>query len=103
MTCLSASFNPRLRACERWTMRARLRGIPAGQVSEVFIHAGLLTPEMRATTATWRQRTADSDFFSRADTLAFIKSEDIELISYRELRELQRTGKPMPRVASYGW
>ena len=82
---------------------ARLKEIPAGQVSEIFIHAGLLTLEMQATTGTWRQRTADSDFFSRPETLAFIKNEGIELISYRELRELQRTGSPMARVTSYGW
>lgn len=72
-------------------------------VSEIFIHAGLLTPEMEATTGTWKQRTADSDFFSRKSTLDFIRSEGIELISYRELRELQRHGRPMPRVKSYGW
>lgn len=81
----------------------RFKEIQAGMVSEIYIHAGLLTSEMQATTGTWQQRTADSEFFSRDSTKEFIKNQGIELISYRELRELQRTGKPIPRVKSYGW
>jgi len=83
--------------------RARFQEIEAGKVSEIFIHAGLLTPEMEATTGTWHQRTADSDFFGRPDTLAALRSAGIERLSYRELRHLQRAGKPMLRAASYGW
>ena len=37
------------------------------------------------------------------ETLKAIKELKIELISYRELRELQRTGKPLPRKEFYGW
>jgi len=79
-----------------------LEGIKPGVVSEIFIHCGLDSPEMRRTTGSWRQRTADTEFFSSPSTLKLIKELGIELISYRELRELQRTGKPMPRQ-SYGW
>lgn len=88
---------------ERFWKEDCLLKLKPGQVSEVFIHAGQETPEMEATTGTWRQRTADSDFFSKPETLAWIKEQGIELISYRELRELQRTGKPMKRVEKYGW
>lgn len=81
----------------------RMRNLDEGMVSEIFIHAGYATPEMKATTGTWRTRTADSDFFKLPSTMEFIESEGIELVSYRELRELQRNGRPMPRVQSYGW
>lgn len=77
--------------------------IRPGLVNEIYIHPGFITPEMENTTGTYKQRTADSDFFKSAEAIELIKSEGIELISYRELRELQRTGKPMPRVASYAW
>jgi predicted glycoside hydrolase/deacetylase ChbG (UPF0249 family) len=77
--------------------------IKPGLVSEIYIHPGYNTPEMLATTASAKQRTADSDFFKNPSTLELYKKLGIELISYRELRELQRTGKPLPRVQSYAW
>ncbi len=83
--------------------KKRLAECEPGKVSEIFIHCGQDTPEMHATTGTALRRTADAEYFSRKETLDYIKSIGIELISYRELRELQRNGKPMPRVARYGW
>lgn len=80
-----------------------LQGLKPGEVSEIYIHPGYDTPEMRDTTSSWKQRTADSDFFKSAEAKALIKSLGIELISYRELRELQRTGKPLPKVEYSGW
>jgi predicted glycoside hydrolase/deacetylase ChbG (UPF0249 family) len=80
-----------------------LKGLKPGEVSEIYIHPGYDTPEMRDTTSSWKQRTADSDFFKSPETKALIKGLGIELISYRELRELQRTGKPMARVEYNGW
>jgi predicted glycoside hydrolase/deacetylase ChbG (UPF0249 family) len=77
--------------------------IKPGIVSEIYIHPGYETPEMKDTTSSYKQRTADNDFFKSPSTLELYKAEGIELISYRELRELQRTGKPLPRVASYAW
>ncbi len=82
---------------------ARLKEVKPGIVSEIYIHPAYITPEMQDTTASHRQRTADSDFFKKPSTLEAIRAEGIELISYRELRELQRTGKPLPRVESYAW
>lgn len=82
--------------------KERLAALPAGKVSEIYIHCGQLTPEMKATTGTAAQRTADTEYFCKPETKEYIKSLGIELISYRELRTLQREGKPMPRAA-YGW
>lgn len=81
----------------------RIRNLEPGKVSEIYIHCGQDTGEMRATTGSWKRRTADTDFFALPETLAFIKEQGVELISYRELRHLMREGTPMPRVASYGW
>jgi hypothetical protein len=93
---------PSLEVTESW-WKERLAGVPAGKVSEIYIHCGQLTPEMRATTGSAARRTADTEFFCKPETREYIKSLGIELISYRELRHLQREGKPMPRVARYGW
>lgn len=80
-----------------------LSDLPVGKVSEIFIHCGQVTPEMTATTATAGQRTADTDWFSEPSTQAWIKEQGIELISYRELRYLQREGKAMDRVSYDAW
>jgi len=92
---------PTIEATESW-WKERLAQIPAGKVSEIYIHCGELTPEMKATTGSAARRTADTDFFCKPETREYIKSLGIELISYKELRYLQREGKPMPRV-EYGW
>lgn len=89
-------------ASDAW-WKKRLAECEPGKVSEIFIHAGMDTPEMHATTGTALRRTRDAEYFSRPETLEHIKSLGIELISYRELRELQRNGVPMPRVERYGW
>lgn len=89
-------------ATDAW-WKKRIAECEAGKVSEIFIHCGMDTPEMRETTGTALRRTKDAEYFSKPETLAYIKSLGIELVSYRELRELQRTGKPLPRVARYGW
>ncbi len=92
---------PTIEETESW-WKERLLQIPAGKVSEIYIHCGELTPEMKATTGSAARRTADTDFFCKPETREYIKSLGIELISYKELRHLQREGKPMPRV-QYGW
>jgi predicted glycoside hydrolase/deacetylase ChbG (UPF0249 family) len=73
-----------------------------GKVSEILIHCGEMTPEMEATTGSAARRTADTEFFAKPETLQWIKEQGIELISYRELRHLQREGAAMPR-ATYGF
>ena len=93
---------PTLEETEAW-FKDRMSNIPKGKVSEMYIHCGIDTPEMFATTGSARRRIADTDFFSDPETLTWIREQGIELISYRELRHLQQTGAPMPRVEHYGW
>lgn len=93
---------PSIEATESW-WKNRLSEVQPGKVSEIYIHTGQLTPEMTATTGSAGRRTADTAFFSDPKTHEYIRSLGIELLSYRELRQLQREGKPLPRVAKYGW
>ncbi len=93
---------PSIEATEAW-FKEQMSNIPKGKVSEMYIHCAVDTPEMRATTGSTGRRVADTEFFSNPATLAWIREQGIELISYRELRHLQRKGEPMPRVAHYGW
>jgi len=71
--------------------------LPPGGVRELTIHPGMMTPEMQATTGAARFRTADTEYFSRKSTIEWIRAQGVKVISYRELRALQRTGKPLPR------
>lgn len=66
-----------------------LRHLPPG-VNEMYVHAALDEPEIRAIGDTWRQRAADFDFFTAASTGPLIRDLGITLIGYRPLRELQR-------------
>lgn len=91
-----------IESTEAW-FKDRISNIEKGKVSEIYIHCAVDTPEMHATTGSTNRRVADTNFFSDPATAEWIREQGIELISYRELRELQRTGKPMPRVARYGW
>jgi len=81
----------------------RLKQLQPGEVSEIFIHCGQETHEMKATCGSWRRRSADTKYFSSRKWLDAIKAEGIYLISYRQLRQLQRTGKALPHKEFYGW
>lgn len=83
--------------------KEQMSALKPGLVTEILIHCGQMTPEMEDTTGTALRRTMDTEFFAHPETLKWIREQGIELISYRELRELQRTGKPLPRVEHYGW
>lgn len=87
---------------EAW-FKDRISNIVKGKVSEMYIHCAVDAPEMHATTGSTQRRVADTEFFSDPATLTWIREQGIELISYRELRALQRTGKALPRVSHYGW
>jgi len=93
---------PSLEETASW-FKDRMRNIPEGKVSEIYIHCAVDAPEMHATTGSTERRVADTNFFSDPDTLAWIREQGIALISYRELRHLQQNGTPMPRVSHYGW
>lgn len=66
-----------------------LRQLKPG-VSELYVHAAVDAPEMRALGDTWAQRAADFAFFTTASTQALIRDLGIILIGYRPIRELQR-------------
>jgi len=59
-------------------------------VSELYVHAAVDEPEMRAVGDTWAQRAADFAFFTAPSTRALIADRGITLIGYRPIRELQR-------------
>ncbi len=79
-----------------------LSKLEPGKVSELYIHCAVPSEEIFSTTGSAKRRIADTDFFSDPNTVKFMDEQGIQRISYRELRELQRTGKPIPR-ATYGW
>jgi predicted glycoside hydrolase/deacetylase ChbG (UPF0249 family) len=66
-----------------------LRQLKPG-VSELYVHAAVDAPEMRALGDTWAQRAADFAFFTAPSTGALIRDLGITLIGYRPIRELQR-------------
>jgi predicted glycoside hydrolase/deacetylase ChbG (UPF0249 family) len=76
---------------EYWTHL--LRGLQPG-VSEIFLHAALDTPEMRAISDSWPQRRADFDFFMAPQTRDLLAELHITRIGYRALREVQRRLTP---------
>lgn len=70
-----------------------LRQLKPG-VSELYVHAALDAPEMRAISDSWAQRAADYAFLTAPSTRALVHDLGITLIGYRPLRELQRRSQP---------
>jgi len=63
-------------------------------VTELFIHASKVTDELKAITNSWETRGMEADLFtSDTDIKKLIKDENIILIGYRPLMELQRKNK----------
>jgi hypothetical protein len=77
---------------EEW-WKNRLAQVEPGKVTEIYIHCGDESEEMKTTTNSWKRRLLDTQFFSKPETLAYLESLNIVRISYRDLRELQRTGQ----------
>ena len=71
-----------------------IRGLKPG-VTEIVIHCGQPTDELRAITSTWDERAADRDVFRSAEMQTFIEEQGITIVGYRALREWQR--------ANMGW
>lgn len=74
-----------------------------GTVMELYIHCADDSEEMKMFSGSQKQRYTDTEFFSDPATRQWIADQGIQLISYRELRELQRTGKNLPRVDYGPW
>jgi predicted glycoside hydrolase/deacetylase ChbG (UPF0249 family) len=60
-------------------------------VTELYIHAGMATDELKAITGSWKTRTEEFETFTRdPDLKALVEREKIVRIGWRPLRELQR-------------
>jgi len=70
-----------------WT--SLLRNLKPG-VNEIYVHAALDHPEMRALGDAWKQRFADYEFFTAPSTRELLQQLGITLVGYRALRTLQR-------------
>ena len=60
-------------------------------VTELYIHAGLPTEELKAITGSWQTRSQEFELFTRDPEMKrLVTDEKIILIGYRPLRDLQR-------------
>jgi chitin disaccharide deacetylase len=74
-----------------------IRGLKPG-VTELYIHAGMRTDEMKAMTGSWEERSTDYEVFTKdAEVRELIQKEGIIRIGYRPLRDLQRMTKTAAR------
>lgn len=66
-------------------------------VTEIFIHAGNPTDELKAITGSWAVRSAELETFSRdADLRGLLERQKIIRIGYRQIRDLQRKLRQKP-------
>jgi predicted glycoside hydrolase/deacetylase ChbG (UPF0249 family) len=63
-------------------------------VTEIFIHPAVADSELRGMTESAAQREADYRYFTSAETRGLLGDLGIELVGYREIRELQRRRTP---------
>lgn len=67
-----------------------LKNLPPG-VTEIYIHPAAIAEETKAITNSWRKRAEESRLFTEdKDIKKIIESNNIKLIGYRPLMELQR-------------
>lgn len=66
-----------------------LRDLRPG-VSELIIHCGYDDQELRAITESASRRDGDRRIFSEPATASFVKDLDIEVINWKQFREMQR-------------
>ena len=68
-----------------------LSELPAG-ISHFLFHPSIDTPELRAVCPDWQARVANYNAFMSDELKGFIKSSDIKLIGYRQIRNAMRSG-----------
>jgi predicted glycoside hydrolase/deacetylase ChbG (UPF0249 family) len=66
-----------------------LRDLPAG-ISELIIHCGYDNEELRAITDSASRRDGDRRIFTDPATAALVKDLEIEVITWKQFREMQR-------------
>ena len=60
-------------------------------VTELYIHAGMPTDELKAITGSWQTRSQEFEVFTHDEEMkSIIAEQKITLIGYRPLRDLQR-------------
>jgi chitin disaccharide deacetylase len=63
-------------------------------ITELYIHAALATDELKAITGSWRTRSEQFELFAHDEEMKqLVKEQNIILIGYRPLRDLQRKEK----------
>ena len=70
-----------------------MQNLMAG-VTEIFIHPAIANAELQGMTDSAAQREADYRFFTAAATRRLLRDLDIELVGFREIRDLQRRLTP---------
>jgi chitin disaccharide deacetylase len=70
--------------------RGIVRNLKPG-VTELYIHAGMPTDELKAITGSWQTRSQEFEVFTHDEEMKRVMAEQkITLIGYRPLRDLQR-------------
>jgi hypothetical protein len=60
-------------------------------ITELYIHAGLPSDELKAITASWPTRSQEFEVFTQDEEMKqIVADQKITLIGYRPLRDLQR-------------
>jgi predicted glycoside hydrolase/deacetylase ChbG (UPF0249 family) len=67
-----------------------LSELPVG-ISHFLFHPSIDTPELRAVCPDWQARVANYNAFMSGELKDFIKSSDIKLIGYRQIRNAMRS------------
>jgi len=66
-----------------------IRNLKPG-ITELIFHPSLDTEELKAITDTWSMRRFEFDVFRDQEIQSLLHSEDVRLISWRDLRKMQR-------------
>ncbi len=66
----------------------KYRAFPDG-IIETYIHPVIETEEIKGICGSWQRRNWEYKLFSDPKTLEFIKSQNIELINYRDLKKMR--------------